>query len=183
MKYGVLNFDYDKEIESLTSKMKRAKARAWACIFCIPIWLYTMPASILRVELSLVTILVIYVFLYNRHKISLDRTKVGKEQWEDWMDENIYITGTRQKIRTHRKEDCIGGYCVIHNPSDHNMKDWPTHWREDRQIMERLCKCGVGHPDPDDLAFKKDMAEKFGRGDDFDKGIHGCCGCCMKGEK
>ena len=45
--------------------------------------------------------------------------------------------------------------------------------------MERICKHGVGHPDPDDLAFKKRIAEKFGR-DSYDEGIHGCCGCCME---
>ena len=89
-----------------------------------------------------------------------------------------YITGTGQKIWVHHKDECQGEYCVIHNPSDHIMKDWPTHWRDDRGIMERMCKCGVGHPDPDDLAFKRAMAEKFNRGDEYDKGIHGCCGCC-----
>jgi hypothetical protein len=39
-------------------------------------------------------------------------------------------------------------------------------------MMERICPCGVGHPDPDDLAFKKRM------GMDDSEGIHGCCGCC-----
>ena len=35
--------------------------------------------------------------------------------------------------------------------------------------MERLCKHGVGHPDPDDMAVKK---RPLG-------GLHGCpCGCC-----
>jgi hypothetical protein len=85
-----------------------------------------------------------------------------------------YITGTGQKILVHNKEDCQGEYCVIHNPSDHHMKDWPTHWRDDRNLMERLCKHGVGHPDPDDLAFK----ERNGYPDS--KGIHGCDGCCMQ---
>ena len=93
-----------------------------------------------------------------------------------------YITGTGQKVYVHNKEDCEGEYCVIHNPSDHHMKDWPTHWRDDRRIMERICPHGVGHPDPDDLAFKKRIAKKFGR-DDYDKGIHGCDGCCRSYER
>lgn len=90
-----------------------------------------------------------------------------------------YETGTGQVVKVHNKDDCVGEFCCIHNPSDHHMKNWPTHWRQDRGMMERICKCGVGHPDPDDLAFKKDMAEKWGR-EDYDTGVHGCCGCCNK---
>jgi len=86
-----------------------------------------------------------------------------------------YITGTGQKLKVHGKENCKGRNCVIHNPSDHCMKDFPTNWRDDRNIMERICKCGVGHPDPDDLAFK----ESLGLDTTIDR-IHGCCGCCSK---
>ena len=88
-----------------------------------------------------------------------------------------YITGTGQQVLVHNRAYCKGEYCCIHNPSDHLMKDWPTHWRQDRGMMERMCECGVGHPDPDDIAFKKRMAEKYNR-DSYDTGIHGCCGCC-----
>jgi hypothetical protein len=83
-----------------------------------------------------------------------------------------YVDGTGVKLRVHDREKCAGEFCSIHNPSDHIMKDWPTHWRDDRKMMERICPCGVGHPDPDDLAFKKRM------GLDDSEGIHGCCGCC-----
>ena len=83
-----------------------------------------------------------------------------------------YITGTGQKLKVHTKDKCKGEFCCIHNPSDHIMKDWPTHWRDDRNLMERICECGIGHPDPDDLAFKKK------RGFPDSKGIHGCDGCC-----
>ena len=55
------------------------------------------------------------------------------------------------------------------------MKDWPTHWRDDRGLMERLCQCGIGHPDPDDIAFKERMGM-----DARVESIHGCCGCCTK---
>ncbi len=90
-----------------------------------------------------------------------------------------YTTGTEQKIYVHDKVDCEarGGHCVIHSPSDHHMKDWPTNWREDRKLMERICKCGVGHPDPDDLAFQVMMAKKWDRPYNH-LGVHGCCGCC-----
>lgn len=85
-----------------------------------------------------------------------------------------YITGTGQRIKVHNKKDCKDRNCCIHNPSDHHMKDWPTHWRDDRGLMERICKHGVGHPDPDDLAFK----ELMGLPDS--EGVHNCCGCCSK---
>lgn len=48
------------------------------------------------------------------------------------------------------------------------MIGWKTHWRADRRIMERLCKHGIGHPDPDSR--------------DPD-GTHGCDGCCISPEK
>ncbi len=107
---------------------------------------------------------------------------------EDHLTEKLekYTTGTGQKILVHNKETCKGQYCCIHNPSDHHMKDWPTHWRDDRGFMERMCSHGVGHPDPDDLAFKYAMAKKFGRGDVTFESVHGCDGCCsdfFKGEK
>ena len=83
-----------------------------------------------------------------------------------------YETGTGQIVWVHTKDKCEGNYCCIHNPSDHEMKDFPTHWRDDRMLMERICEHGVGHPDPDDLAFKAR------NGYDDSEGVHGCDGCC-----
>lgn len=80
-----------------------------------------------------------------------------------------YTTGTGQSLLVHNKSDCKGNFCVIHNPSEHSMKDFPTHWRSDRYLMERICPHGIGHPDPDDLAYKMLKHE----------GIHGCDGCCL----
>lgn len=65
----------------------------------------------------------------------------------------------------HDPIGCEGRPCVIHHPSDHHMRSWPLHWRDDRYLMERICEHGVGHPDPDD------------RNTD---GIHGCDGCCRR---
>ncbi len=87
-----------------------------------------------------------------------------------------YITGTGQHILVHDKDKCEG-YCCIHNPSNHHMRDWPTHWRDDRRLMERICPHGVGHPDPDDLAFKARIGM-----DAEVEGIHGCDGCCSPPE-
>lgn len=75
-----------------------------------------------------------------------------------------YTTGTGQELRgVHPSDQCEGQPCVIHNPSNHSMRDFPTHWRGDRGIMERICPHGIGHPDPDEINSDR---------------MHGCDGCC-----
>lgn len=88
----------------------------------------------------------------------------------------MYLTGHGQIVRGihERNETCANG-CVIHNPSDHPMRDFPTLWRDDRRIMERICEHGVGHPDPDTLAF---IAKSRGVGIAEIESVHGCDGCC-----
>ena len=64
--------------------------------------------------------------------------------------DGTFVTGTGQTLGgLHSIERCRPQHCVIHNPSDHHMRDWPTHFRDDRHLMERMCPHGVGHPDPD----------------------------------
>lgn len=72
------------------------------------------------------------------------------------------------KLVCHNKEDCTAP-CPIHSPSKHHMITWRQNWRGDRAIMERLCKHGIGHPDPDDFLVTIGL----------DSGTHGCDGCCM----
>lgn len=75
----------------------------------------------------------------------------------------------------HTAAACAGEACPFHAPSDHHMVDWPTRIRGDRNcLVERVCSHGVGHPDPDSLAF----LQSLGISDD---GTHGCCGCCADG--
>ena len=79
---------------------------------------------------------------------------------------------SNEVLYTHSKEDCKGEFCCIHNRSDHCMRSFRQHWRDDRSIMERICPHGIGHPDPD---------QNLSEGGD----IHGCDGCCSeeKGDK
>lgn len=97
--------------------------------------------------------------------------------FDDGWEKADIITGTGQKLfNIHSAEMCEGRHCVIHNPSEHHMRDFKTHWREDRQMMERICPHGVGHPDPDDHEYRASQAS------DEDKpyiSIHGCDGCCF----
>lgn len=94
--------------------------------------------------------------------------------------ENVYTTGVGQKIGSvHPPEQCAGRPCVIHDPSDHHMRAWPTNFRTGGMFdikpahMERICPHGVGHPDPDDAAFQASIGS--------DVGVHGCDGCCSPG--
>jgi hypothetical protein len=86
-----------------------------------------------------------------------------------------YITGAGQNLLVHNIKDCKGEHCVIHNPSEHCMREFSTYWRSDRGLMERICPHGIGHPDPDDLAYKSlHMNEKRLSAES----VHGCDGCC-----
>lgn len=74
-------------------------------------------------------------------------------------------------VNTHSDSVCRGEICTIHNPTDHHMRSWRIHWRQDRGIFERICEHGVGHPDPDQIPYWKSIGIE-------DAGIHGCDGCC-----
>jgi len=76
----------------------------------------------------------------------------------------------------HPKAVCAGDFCPFHNPSAHLMTDWPMNLRLDRSpLIERMCPHGIGHPDPDSLAFIERADPQRERAYE---GIHGCDGCC-----
>jgi hypothetical protein len=85
-------------------------------------------------------------------------------------------------LNTHGKDQCSGEYCSVHNPSDHSLVKAPLHWRSDRQLMERMCEHGIGHPDPDDLAHWERVYGKSQPELVAGRGVHGCDGCCSKTE-
>ncbi len=62
--------------------------------------------------------------------------------------------------------------CAIHKPS-HHMREWPIVLRLDYgwPLVERTCPHGVGHPDPDSIAWYERGGKEF-----YDS--HGCDGCC-----
>lgn len=77
-------------------------------------------------------------------------------------------------ILAHHPDDCVGDQCPLHKRSDHCMRMWPQHWRDDRGLMERICPHGVGHPDPDHMAAVRFLDPERAKWE----GIHGCDGCC-----
>lgn len=97
---------------------------------------------------------------------------ISQEAWEELKDEPIItLEHTTKFFRyMHPASKCAGQPCTIHNRTDHNMREFPQHWRGDRGIMERICTHGIGHPDPDDFKMS-DESER----------IHGCDGCCYSG--
>ena len=85
-------------------------------------------------------------------------------------------------LMNHSAEACDGERCCIHNPSDHHMAGWPMAFRSDRPLLcpthedhalvltERKCSHGIGHPDPDSLAYLR-----LHDPDDVGAwGVHGC---------
>lgn len=75
-------------------------------------------------------------------------------------------------VNVHDEDMCAGTYCVVHNPSDHSMREFPLHWRFDRGIFERICPHGIGHPDPDQVDFWISIGQEG-------NAVHGCDGCCI----
>lgn len=93
------------------------------------------------------------------------------------MTLNEVVAATKDRaLAVHPESICAGQVCCIHNPSDHHMKSWKQLWRADRGLMERLCpEHGVGHPDPDHIAY---YATTHTEDETWAEGVHGCCGCC-----
>jgi hypothetical protein len=62
--------------------------------------------------------------------------------------------------------------CAIHNrPSQHALVNAPLNWREDRNILERICVHGIGHPDHDSAKYLISVGMDY-------ENVHGCDGCC-----
>lgn len=80
-------------------------------------------------------------------------------------------------LNLHKSAQCKGHPCCIHHPSKHHMVGWKLNLRSSG-LMERICPHGIGHPDPDSVAY-------FRRVDPETKwlSVHGCDGCCTSSEK
>jgi hypothetical protein len=89
-------------------------------------------------------------------------------------EELVEIEGTplarSHGLLHHRQVDCRGGHCPFHAPSDHPLNDSPMNLRSSG-LIERMCEHGIGHPDPDSVAFMKEHGQNG-------FGVHGCDGCC-----
>jgi hypothetical protein len=89
-------------------------------------------------------------------------------------DHDLTFTGATL-LQVHPRSACRGRglACCIHAPSSHHMATWPMRWRDDTRVMERTCPHGIGHPDPDHMAYVCSLDEDLAW-----QGVHGCDGCC-----
>jgi hypothetical protein len=83
-----------------------------------------------------------------------------------WYYERQYLQNFKN---VHDAGVCRGRACTFHNRTDHPLRQYTMNWRADRGIMERICPCGIGHPDPDQFAYWAEIDEMWQR-------VHGCCG-------
>lgn len=83
----------------------------------------------------------------------------------------ILVDHTGSVWHVHGRATCKGR-CALHRPTEHGMRSLPVIIRE-TGLIERICEHGVGHPDPDSLAWFNKTGQKG-------YGVHGCCGngCC-----
>lgn len=91
--------------------------------------------------------------------------------WYQWTPAEAVLWGNMQNI--HDASLCYGRPCPVHGPSDHHMRSFLPHWRSDRGILERICPHGIGHPDPDQVAYWNETGQDW-------QAVHGCDGCCSE---
>ena len=101
----------------------------------------------------------------------------GHEQCKPPSDMTVMDGG--QIAFLHSAEDCkvlmdhdLG--CPFHSASDHHMKTWPMHGRDDLKmpLITRICPHNAEHPDPDSLKWCLRLDAEF-------QFYHGACdGCC-----
>lgn len=94
---------------------------------------------------------------------------------------DLFTDSSGREWRVHKKAICADSYCAIHNPSEHPLKDAKIVLRsgspfssKPHGFVERFCPCGIGHSDPDSVAFYDSIGYT---GTD----VHGCCGHCVEG--
>lgn len=91
--------------------------------------------------------------------------------------EIVTLEHATEMIVTHPASECSGRPCPIHDRTDHVMRTFPQHWRSDRGLMERICRHGIGHPDPDQWGH---FVESLGAEEASVMFVHGCDGCCKE---
>lgn len=92
--------------------------------------------------------------------------------------ENVYHLGNGKILKNiHPISQCEirEGFCPMHTPSDHHMREWSAFWRYDIGVLERICPHGIGHPDPDALEYHRWQTGKQNPW----QASHGCDGCCQ----
>jgi hypothetical protein len=107
---------------------------------------------------------------------------MGDHEPELGVDYDVIGTIFQSIVTTHGPSRCEGEFCCVHKPSPHHMIDWPLVFRLDRAdcLAERICEHGLGHPDPDSVAFihRQLIAAGYGESMMIAVMLHSCDGCC-----
>lgn len=77
-------------------------------------------------------------------------------------------------MNIHKPEQCAGEPCPFHNPSEHALSGARMDIRA-TGLVERECEHGIGHPDPDSVAYLNAHGATGAKGS---WGVHTCDGCC-----
>lgn len=70
---------------------------------------------------------------------------------------------------------CAGRICSVHNPSNHEMINWPQEWDGYSRLMVRQCPHGLYHPDPDSVTYLIDTGNAYLTS----RLLHTCDNCCV----
>lgn len=113
--------------------------------------------------------------MYIKYYEDRDITRVGK--WIHPAKGKPYFRPHPTAIlETHARGECtLNDWCVIHRPNP----AWDfgrLYWRDDRRIMERVCRHGVGHPAIEQVQYWFASMTAL---DAEVMGTHGCDGCCF----
>lgn len=65
------------------------------------------------------------------------------------------LVGGQLLSGVHKRHNCLGPNCCIHNPSLHKMRTWRQVFNHATAVMERVCEHGFVHVDPDDPKAKQ----------------------------
>lgn len=57
-------------------------------------------------------------------------------------------------LNHHAKGTCRGEVCPLHNPSDHEYRDYPLDWHDEWRVMIRRTENDQFQIDPDDFTIR-----------------------------
>ena len=94
------------------------------------------------------------------------------------MSESKVRLRNGRTLTTHGPEQCLLHHCVIHNPSDHPLKNAKMDFLPDFNMIYRVCAHGIGHPDPDSLEVLKWRMQWMEVEAIASTHMSNCDGCC-----
>ncbi len=96
------------------------------------------------------------------------------------LSSSMELTGMHSgpPMVVHDRGGCAGGFCCIHNPSDHPLNGRPLLWDRRWRAMRRICEHDQAHPDPDDIAWRTRMFDWHRPPIELVLHAEVCDGCC-----